>query len=160
MRRFFTILLMVGLFAVAVCCATAGYRNYRLFILSHGAAEAAIRLDTPGTFAVTVDPPGRSLFRPGGVLEIFLSRAGIPREVQSVTVGRGSLRVTDRMGHLCLEQQLGDLGVTYLRGRQYYSLIRQFDTSRGGPYRVDFEITEPFRGLDGTLQTLSARHFT
>lgn len=62
MRRFALILLAVGLLALAIFTAVEGYRNYRLFVRSLGTVETNIRLDVPGTFAVTLDPPGRSVY--------------------------------------------------------------------------------------------------
>ena len=158
MRKAVTILLAFILFAAAVYCAIAGYRNYRHFVLSHGTSEASIRLDARGSFFVTVNPPGRSLFRPGGVLNIFVSRQGTPIPVEGVALGRGNLRVTDLTGHLNMECPLDELALTYSGGGQYYR-VPEFDTSQGGPYRVGFEVTEPFRDLEGTEQKLVARHF-
>lgn len=158
MKKFITILLAFGFLAVALCCAIAGYRNYRLYVISHGTSEASIRIDTPGSCVVTVDPPGRSLFRPGGVLEIFVTRNGTPVQLEGIAQGSGNIRVTDRTGDLSLECSLDDLSAPYPNHGQY-RLMREFDTSHGGPYRVGFDITEPIRGLEGTSQRLVARHF-
>ena len=65
MKKALASVLIIGLLAVTVYCAASGYRDYRLFVLSHGTSEQTIRLDIPGTFSVMVDPPGRSLFRGG-----------------------------------------------------------------------------------------------
>lgn len=88
-----------------------------------------------------------------------MSLDGVPVDIVNFTNGRGTLQVVERNGHTSLEVPLDELGVTYA-DTQYYSISpREFDTSQGGPYEVHFEVTEPFKDLEGTLQTLSARHF-
>jgi hypothetical protein len=38
-------------------------------------------------------------------------------------------------------------------------MLDEFDTSKGGPYQIQFEISQPFTSLTGISQTLSVHHF-
>lgn len=159
-RRFPGLVVWVSVVAAAaVLCLLAGFWNYRQFVLSAGSVEAEIRLDSPGKSTVTLDPPGRSLFRPGGVLEIGgCGKDGRPGG-SSWPFVVGSIKVTDAAGRPCLDCSLAGLISCDGRTESYYRLPREFDTSHGGPYRVDIEITKPFPDLAGGKQKLVARHF-
>jgi hypothetical protein len=117
-----------------------------------------VHLDRAGSFSLVASPPGRSCFRPGGVLEIRLTDSA--RTLQEAFVsGAGTVRVTDRSGAVCLDQTLESLGVGYSSRGRFVAFPREFDTSRGGPYQIQFKISEPFTALAGIPQILSVHHF-
>ena len=158
MQTFVATSLTLALLSAGCVLATSGYRSYRMFLESHGSSDHPVHLERTGKFSLVANPPGRSWFRPGGVLEIRLADSG-QAELDYFISGRGKVRVTDRSGTVCLDQALEDLGVgSSARGR-FLVFPREFDTSRGGPYRIQFEISEAFTALAGIHQILSVHHF-
>jgi hypothetical protein len=135
-----------------------GYRNHQIFNASHEASDHEIHLEHQGTFTVVADPPGRSMFRPGGVLRIFLSGPTIEGDISPA--GKGNMRVVGRAGHIALESDMESWGMgwTSSKGR-FLGPTREFDTSMGGPYEITFDVLEPFTSLTGQKQVLSVRHF-
>ncbi len=129
-----------------------------MFRDSLGSSIHEVHLERTGTSALVASPPGRSCFRPGGVLEVRLAdtEQALPDHFGS---GSGKVRVTDRSGAVCLEQALEDMGFGFSSRGRFLAFPREFDTSRGGPYQIQLEISEAFTSLAGISQTLSVHHF-
>jgi hypothetical protein len=162
MKIFLTILIIACLLGFSMHCVLSGTRNKKLFILSQGVSKQDVRLDRTGTFTVIVDPPGKSWFRPGGLIEIHVSSNGTPVALTDIKLGSGTVMVTDSKGQKCLEDQLENAEVVESNRENYLRILGklgEFDTTRGGPYQIIFEVKEPFRDLKGMQQTLVARHF-
>jgi len=150
--------LALALFGVGCVLATGGYKSYHLFRDSQGSSEHEVHLDRAGAFSLTANPPGRSCLRPGGVLEVRLTETA--QTLSDVFVsGTGTVRVTDRSGTVCLQQAIEALGVGSSSRGRFLAFPQEFDTSRGGPYQIEFKISEPFGALAGIPQTLSVHHF-
>ena len=158
-KKLLNILIIGCLLGFSIHCALSGVRNKKLFILSQGVSKQDVRLDRVGTFTVTVDPPGKSWFRPGGVLDIHVSSNGAPVALLKIKSGSGTVVVTNASGHKCLEEQLDEIGVAQSSRTNFLRISREFDTSFGGPYQITFEVKEPFQDLKGMQQTLVAHHF-
>ncbi|MFM2082870.1 MAG: hypothetical protein RL380_1561 [Verrucomicrobiota bacterium] len=134
-----------------------GYRNYQIYQASGIASEHEIHLEQVGNFSVTAPLSGRSLFRPGGVLEIFLGKTGLA--FGSSIAGKGIVRVRDATDRICLEEKLNEFSVGISSRGSFIAFPREFDASTSGPYRVEFDILEPFKLLAGTSQILSVHYF-
>lgn len=149
---------IAALFGVGCHLAMVGWHNYRLFHVSSGGSEHEVHLDRQGSFTNLADPPGRSMFRPGGVIQIFL--IGDAPEGSILGAGIGTMTVCDRIGQVVLKEDVDNFGEGYLSSRgRFIAPIREFDTTNGGPYEIRFEITKPFTSLTGIRQVLSVRHF-
>jgi hypothetical protein len=147
-----------ALFALSCVLAVRGYRNYRMFQDSHGTSDHDIHLDRTGSSSIIASPPGRSVFRPGGVLEIRLNETW-GELTEDFLTGSGKVRVTDHSGVVCLEQNLKDVGVGFSSRGRFIAFPREFDTSRGGPYQIEIDVSEAFTSLTAIPQTLSVHHF-
>lgn len=150
-------LLALALFASAAWFLSAGRRNDRLYALSLGSVEASLDIKGPGSISVVVDPPGRSMLRPGGELEILIFRDKVPVD-PLLSLGSGKLRITDGTGHLSLEEAFDQLGTTTTSSNRQACYIADFDTSKGGPYKVEFEFKDLPPKLIGTSLKLIASH--
>ncbi len=139
-------------------CAALGYRNRAIFQASLGSDEYPVHLEREGKITLHASPPGRSFFRPGGILEVYCGTSNQAAPLPGD--GDGLVVVADRTGRTVASAALEDFsdGYSSRRGR-FIRLPREFDTSVGGPYRVDMEVTRPFSALAGVQQTLSISHF-
>lgn len=151
------IIFLVALALASLGFLIAGYRNFRLFVQSQGYIKAEIHLEKAGTFSINANPPGRSFFRPGGIVQIFLKGQGIERF--NITNGQGNLKVTDLLGNICLEQDLAEFALVESNETKFLMGYREFNTSHGGPYNFEFSILRPFWELEGVHQTLRVSHF-
>jgi hypothetical protein len=97
---------MIILISGGCYLAILGYHNYRLFQMSRGTFEQEVHFERQGSFSILADPPGRSLFRPGGIIRIFVDGPESLQESEVFVshVGKGTLRVVDRSGRVALEE--------------------------------------------------------
>lgn len=168
MKRAVLVGTLGGTLIGAVAFLAMGIRSAMLFRESRGSSEPQdVRLDIAGKTTFQVSPPGRSLFRPGGVIRIELTQDGRPWSYGDALVcnlsmtGHVEIVVFNRTGQECLRTREWETGVggTALGTGAFLAPAREFDTSAGGPYRVDIEVTEPVANLKGVTQTLTAKHF-
>lgn len=158
MKRRTAIVLGTVLLGAGCYLLLLGYRNQVLFEKSRGYHEVPIRLDRIGAFSLAVDPPGRSLFWPGGLLEIVVD--GPEAGDDFLTNGKATVTVTDRAGKTCLSEDSSIWTVSHSAdGSMWMRALKEFDTSAGGPYGVQFEVTAPFTSMAGRAQSLRVRHF-
>ena len=157
MKRPFIIAVIAVLLGGSFYLALSGYRDYSILQSSKIRSEHEIHLERVGNFSVVAPLSGRSVFRPGGVLEIFLEGNGTAfgDELQ----GKGTVKVLDGKGGTCLEQDLNGLSVGGSTRGLFVWFPREFDASTSGPYTIQFEIEEPFKLLTGVKQTLSVHYF-
>lgn len=158
MKRRICILIAAICFVVGCTCGAHGYHNRVLFQASLHADEREVHLEREGKVRLQASPPGRSFFRPGGILEVYCATsnqvAPLPGD------GDGIVVVQDRTGRTVASAALGDFsdGYSSRRGR-FIRSPKEFDTSVGGPYTINLEVTRPFSALAGVQQTLSVSHF-
>jgi hypothetical protein len=158
MRKRIAMAVAVVLFVTGLCVMMLAYKNQVLFRDSHGVVSLPIDLDRLGTLTAQADPPGRSFFRPGGLLEVVVEGPHATEDI--LQDGEASVRVTDRAGNVCLAEDSSSWTMWRSRaGTVSIAPSREFDTSAGGPYKIRLEVTKPFARMAGKAQSLRVRHF-
>ena len=162
MKKVFYLVATAVLFGFGAYLFLCGYENFRLWNASQGSSDHEIFLDRKGIFSITVNPPGRSFFKPGVRMWIILTGKGAEdwRLGRSLDDGEGTVTVTTKDGHVLLKENISDFGSgTSTSIDHFLACPREFTSFPGEPYLITFDVLRPYMSLSEVTQTLSVFHF-